>query len=86
MNNKECRFLQPDGQCIIGHSVGPSKFEEIRVDQLNLGGVAWTSSVTSRWIPSCSVKDNPAEQITCDCFVPKQQLDNREWLENFQEG
>lgn len=88
MNESECRFLKPDGQCVIGRIAQPqpSKFAEISVDEIVLGGLAWTSFAITRWIPSCSVKNNPTEQGDCDCFVPKQQLDNREWLENFQEG
>ena len=86
MNNPECRFLIPDGQCVIGRIVQPRKFIEVKVDEPILGAVAWTSFTIARLIPSCSVKDNPGEQKNCDCFVPKQQLDNSEFLENFQEG
>lgn len=86
MNESDCRFLKPDGECIIGLIASPSKFVEVRIDQLNMGGVPWTSSVTSKWIPSCSVKDDPKEQTKCDCFVPKQQVNTREWLINFSEG
>lgn len=88
MNNKECRFLKPDGQCVIGRIAQPkpSKFAEISVDEIVLGGLAWTSFATTRLIPSCSAKDSPKQQISCDCFVPKQRLDTSEWLENFQEG
>ncbi len=86
MNKFECRFLQPDGQCQIGPAAKPNKCIEETITEGVLGAVAWTSFVISRHIPMCSVKNDPAQQVSCDCFVPENSISRAELLENFQEG
>lgn len=86
MNKFECRFLSPDGQCQIGAVAKPNKCVDQTITEGVLGSVAWVSFAVTRHIPTCSAKDDIAQQVSCDCFVPKNSKTRAEFLENFQEG